>query len=292
MDHVSLHEEESIMTPLRQRMIEDMQVRNLSPHTIDCYVRQVALFARYFNRSPELLGPDEIRAYQLHLVHERKLGWGSFNQAVCALHFLYLKTLGKDWNIESIPFAKQPKKVPLVLSQDEVRAVLEAITNPQNRVIAMILYAAGLRVSEAVSLRIADIDSKRMLLHVIQGKGRKDRLVTLSPVLLYHLRCHYQRYRPRSWLFPSRTYPDRHITRDAVALAITAVRHVVAGKPVSPHTLRHCFATHLLESGTDLRTVQALLGHASISSTVIYTHVTRKRITAIESPLESLPPLR
>ena len=261
------------MTPLRQRMIEDMQVRNLSPHTIDCYVRQVALFARYFNRSPELLGPDEIRAYQLHLVHERKLGWGSFNQAVCALHFLYLKTLGKDWNIESIPFAKQPKKVPLVLSQDEVRAVLEAITNPQNRVIAMILYAAGLRVSEAVSLRIADIDSKRMLLHVIQGKGRKDRLVTLSPVLLYHLRCHYQRYRPRSWLFPSRTYPDRHITRDAVALAITAVRHVVAGKPVSPHTLRHCFATHLLESGTDLRTVQALLGHASIRSTVIYTQV-------------------
>ena len=295
MDHVSLHEEESIMTPLRQRMIEDMQVRNLSPHTIDCYVRQVALFARYFNRSPELLGPDQIRAYQLHLVHERKLGWGSFNQAVCALHFLYLKTLGKDWNIESIPFAKQPKKVPLVLSQDEVRAVLEAITNPQNRVIAMILYAAGLRVSEAVSLRIADIDSKRMLLHVVQGKGRKgrkDRLVTLSPVLLHHLRCHYQRYRPRSWLFPSRTYPDRHVTRDAVALAITAVRHVVAGKPVSPHTLRHCFATHLLESGTDLRTVQALLGHASISSTVIYTHVTRKRITAVDSPLESLPPLR
>ena len=280
------------MTPLRQRMIEDMQVRNLSPHTIDCYVRQVALFARYFNRSPELLGPDEIRAYQLHLVHERKLGWGSFNQAVCALHFLYLKTLGKDWNIESIPFAKQPKKVPLVLSQDEVRAVLEAITNPQNRVIAMILYAAGLRVSEAVSLRIADIDSKRMLLHVVQGKGRKDRLVTLSPVLLHHLRCHYQRYRPRSWLFPSRTYPDRHVTRDAVAQAIAAVRHAVADKPVSPHTLRHCFATHLLESGTDLRTVQALLGHASISSTVIYTHVTRKRITAVDSPLESLPPLR
>ena len=292
MDHVSLHEEESIMTPLRQRMIEDMQVRNLSPHTIDYYVRQVALFARYFKRSPELLGLDEIRAYQLHLVHERKLAWGSFNQAVCALRFLYRKTLGRDWDIESIPFAKQPKKLPLVLSQDQVRAVLAAIANPQNRVIAMTLYAAGLRVSEAVSLRIADIDSKRMLLHVVQGKGRKDRLVTLSPLLLHHLRCHYQRYRPRHWLFPSRTYPDRHITRDAVANAITAVRHVVGGKPVSPHTLRHCFATHLLESGTDLRTVQALLGHASIRSTVIYTHVTRKRITAVESPLESLPPLR
>ena len=217
---------------------------------------------------------------------------GSFNRAVCALRFLYLKTLGKDWHIESIPFAKQPKKLPLVLSQDQVRSVLEAITNPQHRVIAMTLYAAGLRVSEAVSLRITDIDSQRMLLHVVQGKGRKDRLVTLSPLLLHHLRCHFKRYRPHYWLFPSRTYPDRHITRDAVAQAIAAVRHVVAGKPVSPHTLRHCFATHLLESGTDLRTVQALLGHASIRSTVIYTHVTRKRITAIESPLESLPPLR
>ena len=280
------------MTPLRQRMIEDMQVRNLSPRTIDCYVRQVALFARYFKRSPELLGLDHIRAYQLHLVHERKLTWSSINQAVCALHFLYLKTLGKDWNIDSIPFAKQPKKLPLILSQDQVHAVLGALTNPQHRVIAMTLYAAGLRVSEAVSLRITDIDSQRMLLHVIQGKGRKDRLVTLSPLLLHHLRCHYRCYRPRYWLFPSSTYPDRHVTREAVARALTAVRHVVAGKPVSPHTLRHCFATHLLESGTDLRTVQALLGHSSISSTVIYTHVTRKRISAVESPLESLPPLR
>lgn len=280
------------MTPLRQRMIEDMQVRNLSPRTIDCYVRQVASFARYFKRSPQLLGLDEIRAYQLHLVHERKLSWSTFNQAVCALQFLYVKTLGRDWDIEHIPFAKRPRKLPLVLSQDEVRAVLDAIAHPQNRVIAMTLYAAGLRVSEAVCLRIADIDSKHMLLHVVQGKGRKDRLVTLSPLLLHNLRCHFRRYRPRSWLFPSRTYPDRHVTKATVANAISAVRHVVAGKPVSPHTLRHCFATHLLESGTDLRTVQALLGHASIKSTVIYTHVTRKRITAIDSPLESLPPLR
>ena len=292
MDHASVHEEESIMTPLRQRMIEDMQVRNLSPRTIDCYVRQVAAFARHFKRSPELLGLEEIRGYQIHLVHERKLSWSSFNQAVCALHFLYVKTLGRDWDIEHIPSAKRPRKLPLVLSQDEVRAVLDAITHPQNRVIAMTLYAAGLRVSEAVSLRIADIDSQRMLLHVVQGKGRKDRLVTLSPLLLHNLRCHYRRYRPRSWLFPSTRNPDRHVTKATVANAISTVRPVVGGKPVSPHTLRHCFATHLLESGTDLRTVQALLGHASIKSTVIYTHVTRKRITAIDSPLESLPPLR
>ena len=144
------------MTPLRQRVIEDMQVRNLSPRTIDCYVRQVALFARHFKRSPELLGLDEIRAYQLQLVHDRKLAWSSFNQAVCARRFLYLKTLGKDWNIDHIPFAKRPTKLPLVLSQDQVRAVLEAITHPQQRFIVMTLYAAGLRVSEAVSLRIAD----------------------------------------------------------------------------------------------------------------------------------------
>ncbi len=148
-------------------------------------------------------------------------------------YILYVKTLDKDWNIEHIPFAKRPKKLPLVLSQDEVRAVLEAITDPQNRLIAMTLYAAGLRVSEAVSLRIADIDSKRMMIHVVQGKGRKDRLVTLSPLLLQNLRCHVRRYRPRSWLFPSRQYRDRHVTRDTVAHAITAVRHVVVGKPVT-----------------------------------------------------------
>ena len=180
-----------------------------------------------------------------------------------------------------------------MLSQDEVRAVLEAITNPQNRVIAMILYAAGLRGSEAVSLRIADIDSKRMLLHVVQGKGRKDRLVTLSAGPAAPLALPLPTLSAPLLAVPSRTYPDRHITRDAVASAITAVRHVVAGKPVSPHTLRHCFATHLLEiRHRSAHRPGAARGHASIRSTVIYTHVTRKRITAIESPLESLPPLR
>ena len=202
------------MTPLRQRMIEDMQVRNLSARTtrtIDCYVRQVAAFARHFKRSPELLGLDEIRAYQIHLVHERKLSWSSFIRRSAPCTSLYGRTLGKDWNIEHNPFAKRPRKLPLVLSQHEVHAVLEAITAPQNRVIAMTLYAAGLRVSEAVALRIADIDSKRMLMHVVQGKGRKDRLVTLSPLLLHKLRCHFRRYRPRAWLFQQNvSRPARH----------------------------------------------------------------------------------
>ena len=197
-----------------------------------------------------------------------------------APHFLYIKTLGKEWNIAHIPFAKRPKKLPLVLSQDEVRAVLEAISDPQNRVIAMTLYAAGLRAAAAVALRIADVDSKRMMLHLVQAKGRKDRLVTLSPVLLQNLRCHFKGIEPSLGCFPVGSFPTGTSARIRFTNAIAEVRHVVAGKPVTPHTMRHCFATHLLESSTDLRTVQALLGHASIKSTVIYTHVTRKRITA------------
>lgn len=277
------------MTPLRQRMIEDMKVRNLAASTIDTYVREVAAFARYFKRSPELLGPEEIREYQVHMVNEKKLSWDGFNKAVCAMRFLYSKTLDTDWSVERIPFAKKPKKLPLVLSQDEVRAVLEAIEDPQSRVIAMTLYAAGLRISEAVHLRVADINSKRMVIHVVEGKGRKDRLVMLSPVLLTHLRRHHRRYHPRCWLFPSPIPKlNTHVSQHHISTAIKAVRHVVEDKPVTSHTFRHCFATHLLEAGTDLRTVQALLGHSSIRTTAFYMHVTRKHISGVESPLEAL----
>ncbi len=277
------------MTPLRQRMIEDMKVRNLATSTIDTYVMEVAAFARYFKRSPELLGPEEIREYQVHMVNEKKLAWGGFNKAVCALRFLYSKTLNQDWSVERIPFAKKHRKLPLVLAQDEVRALLEAIEDPQSRVIAMTLYGAGLRISEAIHLRVADINSKRMVIHVVEGKGRKDRLVMLSPVLLTHLRRHYRRYHPRCWLFPS-PIPKRntHVSKNHMSTAIAAARHVVDDKPVTSHTFRHCFATHLLEAGTDLRTVQVLLGHSSITTTAIYMHVTRKHITGVESPLEAL----
>jgi len=276
------------MTPLRQRMIEDMKVRNLAATTIDSYVREVAAFARYFKRSPEQLGPEEVREYQVHLVNERKFSWGGFNKAVCALRFLYRNTLDTDWSVERIPYAKRPKKLPLVLSQDEVRAVLEAIEDPQNRVIAMTLYGAGLRIGEAVHLRVADVDSKRMMIHVVEGKGRKDRLVMLSQVLLTHLRRHHRRHRLRRWLFPSPQRLNTHVSKHHVSAAIAAARHVVDDKPVTSHTFRHCFATHLLEAGTDLRTVQALLGHSSITTTAIYMHVTRKHITGVESPLEAL----
>ena len=286
------------MTPLRQRMIEDMQIRNFTPSTIESYVRQVATFARYFKRSPDQLGAEEIREYQLHLIH-KELAWGTFNQAVCALRFFYTKTIKVDWDIEQVPYGKRPRKLPLVLSQEEVRALLGAIGDFQDRVAAMTLYAAGLRVTECITLRIEDIDSKRMMIRV-EGKGQKDRLVTLSPLLLSYLRQHYERYhakhckggKPQHWLFPSkRRTAGKHVSKHHMQTTIANARHVVGDKPVTPHTLRHCFATHLLESGTDLRTVQALLGHASIKSTAIYTHVTRKHITGVESPLEALAKL-
>jgi site-specific recombinase XerD len=267
-------------------MIEDMQVRNYSPNTIEAYIRHVAKFARHFGRSPEELGPEEIRTYQVHLVHEKKVGWPTFNQTVCALRFLYRTTMQKDWDVKHIPYAKKPKKLPVVISQEEVRQVLASIQNEKHRLLVMLMYGAGLRVTETVSLRVEDVDSKRMLLHINQGKGRKDRLVPLPQALLVRLRRYYKRCRPEYWLFPG-VIPGSHMTRDAVGDFITKCRPVV-GKPLTPHTFRHCFATHHLEAGTDLRTVQALLGHAWINSTAIYTHVSRKRITAVKSPLEAL----
>lgn len=277
------------MTPLRQRMIEDMQVRNYSPNTIEAYVRHVAFFAQHFGRSPTELGLEEIRAYQVHLVHQKKVGWSSFNQTVCALRFLYRTTLQKDWGIEHIPYAKQPKKLPLVLSQEEVRRFLGAFKNEKHRLIAMLLYGVGLRVSEAVSLRVEDVDSQRMVLHILQGKGRKDRLAPLPPSLLLRLRRYYQQARPKYWLFPG-GIPGTHLTRSTVE-RVMAQHRAVVGKPVTPHTLRHCYATHLLEAGTDLRTLQALLGHAWIQSTARYTHVSRKRMGGVKSPLETLDDL-
>ena len=274
------------MTALRQRMIEDMRIRNLSPNTIDSYVGHVARFSRHFRRSPVELGPEEVRAYQLHLV-QRRLSFNTINQATCALRFLYRRTLAKNWAVEDIPFAKKPRKLPTVLTQGEVENLLRAIDKPQHRVLAMTMYAAGLRISEAVSLKPAHIDSKQMVIRVVQGKGRKDRLVLLSPVLLDQLRQHYRRVHPKNWLFPGRD-AGRHITSRTAWRIIARVRHAVGSKRVSPHSLRHSFATHLLEAGTDLRTLQVLLGHASLKTTANYLHVSRKLISQVKSPLDSL----
>jgi len=231
------------MTPLRQRMIEDMQVRNLSPNTQDSYVNQVAMFARYFNTSPERLGPEQIRSYQVYLTNEKKLSPGSILIAVCALRFLYNITLHKDWTFEDvIPAPKKPQKLPVVLSPEEVRHFLCCVASPKHRTILTTCYAAGLRVSEAVSLLPTDIDSQRMVIRVEQGKGQKDRYVMLSHRLLEVLREWWRLERPKLWLFPG--VAGQHITRFAVEEACQeAQRLSKIPKPITPHSMRHYSAS-------------------------------------------------
>ena len=238
------------MTTLRQRMIDDLRVRNRSLRTIETYVAQVAHFARHFGRSPELLGPEEVRQYQVYLVNERHVSWSNFNQAVCALRFLYRHTLERDWAVTHIPFPRQPRKLPVVLSQAEVQCFLDAIKKLKYRALLTTVYAAGLRLSEATHLQVADIDSQRMMIRVRQGKGQKDRDVMLSPTLLELLRIYWRIERPKTWLFPGRTL-DESISLTAVQRACQrAGRDAGLTKPVTVRTLRHCFATHLLEAGT------------------------------------------
>ena len=285
------------MTPLRQRMIQDLQIRNYSRHTIDAYVRAVARFAVFHGRSPERLGPEDVRSYQLHLV-ESKTSWAVFNLTICSLRFLYRVTLQRSWSLDRLPYGKKPKRLPVVLSQGEVLQFIGAVKHPMYRVAATTAYATGVRVSELVALRAEDIDSARMMLHVGHGKGNKARLINLSEKLLVELRTYWREHRTISsepWLFPSPQRPHHHVSKDTVEDNFRKARKDAGlRKTVTPHTLRHCFATHLLEAGTDIRTVQALLGHASLSSTQIYTHVQRRLITATRSPLDligELPPL-
>jgi site-specific recombinase XerD len=279
------------MTPLRRRMIEDMRLRNLAPRTIATYVDRVADFARHFGTSPEHLGPDHIRAYLLHLVERRRVSWSYLNQARCALRFLYRVTLGRDWVDDRVGCAKVPRKLPAVLSPEEVAQFFAAVDNLKHRALLMTAYAAGLRLSEVVGLRVADIDSRRMVLRVRQGKGRKDREVMLSPRLLAILRRYWLAVRPHDYLFPGRD-PDRPISDSAVQRVCRAALEASGlKKAISPHSLRHSFATHRLEAGTDLRTIQVLLGHSQLSTTARYTHVSTARLHATSSPLDRLPPL-
>jgi integrase/recombinase XerD len=276
------------MTPLRRRMQEELQRRNYSEITIDCYIRHVAEFARFFRRSPDSLGAEEIKQFQLHLIHEKKVSWSTYIQATAALRFFYLKTLGQAFMAEKIPFPRRPRFLPTVLSQEEVRRLLTATTSLKHRALFMALYGSGLRVSEACNLAIADIDSSRMVIHVRQGKGRKDRDVMLSPILLNSLREYCRRVRPKHWLFPGYS-ADKPITTKAVFLMIRkAAARAKITKTVSPHVLRHSFATHLLESGTDVRTIQMLMGHKDLETTVIYLHVSQQHVQNTLSPLDAL----
>jgi integrase/recombinase XerD len=278
------------MTPLRQRMIEDMRVRNFSPRTQATYVSHIAKFAKYFSKSPELLGLEEIRAYQVYLVNEKRVSWSYLNQAVCALKFLYRTTLRKEWAIDHIPCPRQERKLPVTLSLAEVACFFEAIGNIKHRAILMTAYAAGLRTSEVVHLCVTDIDSERMVIHVRQGKGHKDRYVMLSPRLLELLRTYWKVVKPTGWLFPGKT-PDHWIHPTAVERAARTAGLVARlRKRVTIRTLRHSFATHLLEAGANVRTIQVLLGHRSLQTTERYTHVSAGTICATSSPFDLLPP--
>jgi len=277
------------MSTLRQRMIEDMQIRNLSPGTVECYVKHVSRFAKYFGRSPEQLGPEDVRQYQVYMVQERKLAWSTFNQAVCALRFLYGTTLRRVWPVVHIPYAKRPKKLPVVLGPEEVQQLLECARPLKQRMLLTTLYAGGLRVEEGCRLQVTDIDSARMMLRVARGKGAKERLVPLSPRLLEELRNYWRTYRPATWLFPG-IKADQPLHISTVEKACRhAARKAGIPKRVTPHTLRHSYATGLLERGVDLLVIQRLLGHRSFSTTLIYLHVRRPHLESVPSPLDWLP---
>jgi site-specific recombinase XerD len=271
-------------------MTEDMQVRNFSPHTQATYLHQVARFACHFRQSPEALGPEEIRAYQVYLTVEKRLAPSSILTAVAALRFLYRVTLKRAWPVaDLIPAPKKPQTLPIVLSRTEVQRFLATVPSLKHRTILSVCYAAGLRISEAVRLQSADIDSQRMVLRVTQGKGQKDRYVMLSPRLLELLRTWWRVATPWTWLFPG-TRAGRPITPDAVEEAcLQAQRRCGIPKPITPHALRHAFAVHLLEGGTDVRTIQLLLGHRSLTTTARYLRIATSTVCATRSPFDLLP---
>jgi integrase/recombinase XerD len=275
------------MTPLRKRMLEDMQIRNLSPHTIDGYLRYVAQFAKHFGVSPDRLGPEHVRTYLLHLL-DQQVDTSILTQTVCGLRFLYEKTLHRTWTVEYIPFPKKPKKLPVVLSRDEVQTLIRTPRHLKHRVILATLYTTGVRVSELCRLQGTDIDSARMVVVVRQGKGKKDRQVGLSPDLLPLLRRYWKLYGLQSWLFPGLRVHEPITSGGVQWICNKAGQAAQINKAIYPHLLRHTFATHLLEAGMDLRSIQLLLGHASLQSTSIYLHVANPALQTTQSPLSTL----
>jgi site-specific recombinase XerD len=271
-------------------MTEDMQVRNLALNTQTSYVQQVSLFARHFDKSPELLGPDDIRAYQIYLTNEKKLATSSILIAVAALRFCYQVSLKKDWTLDDvIPAPKKPEKLPVIPSPEEVVHFLGSVRSTRNRAILTSCYAAGLRISECIHLKATDIDSQRMVIRVDQGKGHKDRYVMLSPKLLETLRGYWKSVRPKEWLFEG-DIAGQPINRSSVELACQKACQLPGNrKPITPHSLRHAFAVHLLEAGTDIRTIQLLLGHRSLSTTARYLRLATSKVCSTSSPLDLLP---
>src|SRR5499427_4725244 len=281
------------MTRLRKMMLEELQRRNFSEDTIRHYIRTVEDFARHFNRPPDRLGLRHIREYQAELFQKRKLSPGTVMYRLAALRFFYIKTLKKAWSVAETPYPKKNHHLPVILSQEEVARLIDAAGTPFHRTLLMILYATGLRRAEVTHLKVSDIDSKHMVIHVQGGKGRKDRDVMLSPKLLEELRQHWRRL-PRKtsdWLFPGNRWhtADYPIDEKTPRYACQgAAKRAGLNHAIHPHTLRHCFATHLLEAGADLRTIQILLGHSSLKETTVYLHLSKRHLSATPSPLDAL----
>ena len=266
------------MTSLRQRMTQALQIRNYSPRTVEIYTRAVARFAQHFGKSPRHLGAEHVRTYQAYMV-ETNVSWARFNQTCCALRFLYRVSLGRQGMVEHIPFPKKERILPVVLSPDELGRFFEHVRSLKHRTVLMTMYGVGVRVSEAVHLRVEDIDAERGVVHVRQGKGRKDRYAPLPSTLLGVLRTYWRAYRPSEYLFPGAS-KDRPLNPSGVQRSCVWARQKAGlQKRVTTHTMRHCFATHSLEAGTDLRTIQHVLGHGSLSTTAVYLHIATGRMS-------------
>jgi len=272
---------------LKQRMRDDLELRGFSLHTQKEYLMRVTHFARYFGKLPDKLGGKEVKEYFLHLTRDRHASYGVLNMTYCALKFIYTVTLGRPWEMEKIPRLKRPVTMPVILDKGEVRRLIVLTENLKHRAILMMAYSSGLRISEVAHLKVSDIDTARMTVLVRQGKGKKDRYTILSKKALGTLSQYLEIYKPTSWLFPGAT-PGTSISESSIGCIMrVAKKRAIITKKATIHTLRHSFATHLLEQGTDIRSVQSLLGHRSIMTTVVYLHVSPKSLSRVTSPLDT-----
>lgn len=277
------------MSTLREKMLAELQLRGITPRTQTAYLREIANLENYFNKSPEELGEEEVKEYLLHMLEDRGLSSGTYKYYAAGIKFLYRTTLNRGEVVEKIKYPKAKIKLPVVLDLSEVRTMLSVMENLKHRALLTITYSAGLRVSETAHLKVSDIDSKRMMVRVRQGKGGKDRYTILSKTTLECLREYWRAYRPKDWLFEGQK-EGSHICYTSIRnIFVEAKERAGITKPVGPHSLRHAFATHLIEAGTSLHHVQLLLGHKSPKTTTVYLHVSKMNLAQVTSPLDSIP---